>query len=349
MIILLFFDHSLASAIPFSTQCKDDISSEELIIERIKYVYRLKPLIAEQIWPGFYDAGFDIPLIYYSDTSSFVTNPTPRFIEIYQPKLVFQEAGLKVYKTADRLDDLPFHMAVSVTMGDSAAYDHRSPFIHASGLEETMAVIPDVTTTEEWATMILHEYFHGFQYRHEAYLDFLIAEVMSVGADSIQQFYRQHAWFKEKVDRENDILLRALETSSREEINELLASFFVLRKARREETKQKLGVNLRIIEKAYETMEGTARYVELMLSEAFSNKQPDYEMVKFDPAYRSYEEFSHYNIQNQKWSYQTSGTKYFYATGFNMARLLDKMGIAYKDRLFREGSVSLEDLLEEAL
>ncbi|HSJ69744.1 MAG TPA: hypothetical protein VK921_18835 [Anditalea sp.] len=73
-----------------------------------------------------------------------------------------------------------------------------------------------------------------------------------------------------------------------------------------------------------------------MLSETFSNNQPDGEIVKSDSAYRSYVDFGQCNIQNLKWSYQTSRTEYFYATGINMSRLLDRMGIAYQDRLFRE-------------
>jgi hypothetical protein len=43
----------------------------------------------------------------------------------------------------------------------------------------------------------------------------------------------------------------------------------------------------------------------------------------------------------------TDKTTYFYATGFNMARLLDKLGIEYKSRLFKDGKISLEDILRE--
>ena len=49
-------------------------------------------------------------------------------------------------------------------------------------------------------------------------------------------------------------------------------------------------------------------------------------------------------MENDPWLY-TTGKSYFYATGFNMVRLLDKLGIEYKIELFNKGELSLEQLL----
>jgi hypothetical protein len=54
--------------------------------------------------------------------------------------------------------------------------------------------------------------------------------------------------------------------------------------------------------------------------------------------------FKNYKMENDPWLY-TVGNRYFYATGFNMVRLLDKLNIDYKRRLFNEGNLSLEVLL----
>jgi hypothetical protein len=43
------------------------------------------------------------------------------------------------------------------------------------------------------------------------------------------------------------------------------------------------------------------------------------------------------------------GLNFFYATGFNMVRLLNKLKMPYKSRLFNEGGLSLEQILLQHL
>lgn len=322
-------------------------SRDQRVFDRIEYVYNLKSAIASDIWPEFDEGQYDVPLIYYTDTSSFVANPTERFLNSYHPKLVFQNSNIKVYKASERIDSTPFHMATGFTMGDSAAYDNYAPFMHCSGYEETRKVVQDIASTEEWVTMVVHEYFHGFQYKHGNYLQAIARKISSVPQDSLRDIYRNNPWFKEKIDAENELLLLALNAESRAEIDSLTTAFFELRQQRRKETKQKLGFDIESFEKAYETMEGTARYVEHKLYEKFSDKLPDSKLTSSDTAYHSYSYFRGYKIDKDEWLYLTSKTAvYYYATGFNMARLLDKLKVEYKNRLFHEGELSLEDIVK---
>lgn len=322
-------------------------SQDQIIFDRIAYIYNLKPTVASHIWPGFDESQYDVPLIYYTDTSSFVTNPTERFINLYHPNLVFQNSDIKVYKAVEGVDNTPFHMATGFTMGDSIAYDNYTPFMHCSGYEETRNVIQDVSSTEEWVTMVIHEYFHGFQYKHRNYLQSLAQNIFSVTQDSLRDIYRNNAWFKDKIDAENELLLLALDAESRAKVDSLTTVFFKLRQQRRKETKQRLGFDIENYEKAYETMEGTARYVEQKLYEKFSDKLPDSKLIGSDTSYHSYSFFKDYKIDKDEWLYLTSKTAvYYYATGFNMARLLDKLKVEYKDRLFHEGELSLEDIVK---
>jgi hypothetical protein len=107
---------------------------------------------------------------------------------------------------------------------------------------------------------------------------------------------------------------------------------------------QKHKFSLDKFEKCYETMD-TARYVEFSLYKDFANK-PDESLLKSDSSFKSFAKFKNYNLQKDQWLYLTDKTTYFYATGFNMARLLDKLGIEYKSRLFKDGKISLEDILK---
>ena len=53
-----------------------------------------------------------------------------------------------------------------------------------------------------------------------------------------------------------------------------------------------------------------------------------------------------YDLDANDWLYRTDISQYMYATGFNIVRLLDKLGVDYKTRLFDEG-LALDGLLPE--
>lgn len=66
-----------------------------------------------------------------------------------------------------------------------------------------------------------------------------------------------------------------------------------------------------------------------------------------DLLFHSYEYFKNYTITKNKWLYMT-GSTYYYATGFNIARLLDKLEADYKSKLFK-GKIFLDDILKEEI
>ena len=321
---------------------------DQVILDRIEYVYNLKSLIDEDIWTDFSDKKFDLPLVYYTDTTCYVTNPTEKFINTYIPSLVFENGTLKIYKT-HLLDSIPFHMSVGITYGDSTAYNNRSPFMNCSSLEITEKFIPDALSTEQWVTMIIHEYFHGFQFKHPMYLNYFEQNLLGVSGDSLKELYEKNTWFKEGVDKENDLLLKAIKSDSTTEVLNSVQRFFVLRDQRRERIKQLLNSDIKTIEEGYETMEGTARYLEFSLYSKFATEQPDSKLVKSDTLYHSNDYFRDYRIEKDQWLYLTSNTSYYYAIGFNMARLLDKLKIEYKSLLFNESGLTLEKILRKQI
>lgn len=238
--------------------------SDKIIIDRLCYVYNLKSVVNNKIWNGFDDNKFDVPLIYYGDSSCYVVNPIDKFMTQYNPEFIFEDATIKIYKTP-LLDSTPFHMQVTVSFDNKENFDYRSPFMRCSNTDVTTKIIPDVPSTEVWATMIMHEYFHGFQFKHPGYLNYFEENIVSMTQDTLQSLYSQNNWYKESVDKENDMLLSAIASEDIAEINSFVNSFFELRAQRRITTKQKLDTDIAAIEQLFETMEGTARYVELNL------------------------------------------------------------------------------------
>jgi len=337
----------ILSIVFFSCAGKKD-NTDQVIVDRIQYVYSLRSIIDENIWKDFDHARFDLPLVYYTDTCCYVANPTNKFLRIFKPSLIFENEKIKIYKTDSLIDNNTFHMFTGFSASDTAKYDYKSPFMRCSSFEITREVIGDINDSEQWAAMVIHEYFHGFQFRHPLYNEYLAQYIYFIPKDSLTEVYNDNAWFKESVDKENDILLAALQLNDRTETSKLLETFFDAREKRRQRAKSELNFDLAAVEEIYETMEGTARYVEFGLYNVFKTKSADAKLVKTDTSYYAYEHFRKFNLESEKWLYGT-GDYYYYGIGFNMARLLDKHKVEFRQRLFNENSLSLEQIVKESL
>ena len=220
---------------------------------------------------------------------------------------------IQIYRT-EKVDDKPFHMHVTFT-DEESNIDYRTPFMRCSSLEQTSETIPDVTSVNEWATMVMHEYFHGFQFKNDGYLDTYEAITNAVLPDTLIALAACHDWYRESMTQENDFLLKAIDANDIEASRAYIQSFFELRNERRERVKKELCIDIVALEQLYETMEGSARYIEYCL----------------------YRHFGNFSLSDAKWLY-TVGRKYYYATGFNLLRLSDKLRIDYKYLIFKNVS-----------
>jgi len=321
---------------------------EKVMINRISYIMHLKATLGQQYWPGFNTVAGDVPLVYFTDSASYVSNPTPRFMTMIRPVQIYRSPELNIYKTPERINKTPFQMSTGMDLLDTTAFNFRAPFMFCSSPEATKKVVTDLGSTEEWATMVLHEYFHGFQFRHEPMLDYYLRNVFPVSADSLHRVYRANNWFKRLTDEENGLLLLALSSTDSTTMNTYLHLFQNKRKEKRDVCREKLKYDIRKYEGYYEKLEGSARYVEYQLMNNFRALPPDKALQKSDTFYTSNKQFSNFQLEKNTWLYETNqSANYTYATGFNMARLLDKLKRPYKEQLFTNAALFLEDLLAE--
>ncbi len=340
-LMALFF--LIMPAVSFGQNTK---AGDQTIFDRIAYLYDLKAALSKETWVGFSEKEYDVPIIYYTDDASYVANPTARILRFLRPELVFQNETLKIYQTHPRVDTIEHHMSISYERTDSLRqYNYNLPCMKCSSPEMTLKKNPSATSTEKWAALVLHEYFHGFQYNHKALIEYSKNNYLYISGDGFNKIYKRNPWFKEKVDKENELLLMAIGATDSVTTMNLLKKFFALRDARRKSIKLKLNFNLEQYEKYYETLEGTARYMEYSLYQQFASMPVNETLAKSDPLYRSGGHFKNYRIENDDWLYTTGKTSYIYVIGFNMTRLLDKLKIEYKSTLFADGNFSLEDIL----
>jgi hypothetical protein len=322
--------------------------SEQVVVDRIAYLIDLKGRINDEIWDGFADEKYDLPLVYYTESACYVVNPTVIILEKFKPKLIFEKNLVKIYKT-QLLDSIPFHMETNIDYTvDSDSYEYKSPVMHASSLEITKKIIEDVNSIEMWSTMVLHEYFHGFQFKHLKNQNHIKNSIAYFRQDSLYGIYKSNSWFKTAIDNENKFLLDAIEAKNPNERIQLIDSVFMSRNKRRFKAKESLKIDFAQAESIYETMEGSARYVEIELYKLFSEDSKKNKKIDSDNSFKNYKDFKNFDFEKAEWIYLTNKTKYYYVTGFNMIRLLEKLDVDFKSRLFMEGNVTLEKLLFES-
>jgi hypothetical protein len=331
--------------VAFSSFKQKENKQVQLTFERMEFVCFLKGVVNQNIWEGVTDKRYDLPLLYYTDSSSYVVNPTAKFMARFKPELVYESKKVKIYKTLTRIDSDPFHMATGIDMDDTSSYMYKSPFLKCSSLELARNYIPDILSTEQWATIILHEYFHGFQFNHATFLN--QTNAINISEDSLQRIYLHNKWYSQGIEEENTALLKALASKNNAETMANIRTFFALRDKRRIAAKDALKMDVKPYELVYEEMEGTARYIEFGLYNYFKTGSPYFPLNRDDTSYHSYNYYKgNYTIETKDaWMYQTNQASYFYAIGFNMTRLLDKLHVVYKSRLFTKPNLYLEDLL----
>ena len=81
--------------------------------------------------------------------------------------------------------------------------------------------------------MIIREYFHGFQYKHQTYIDFNENNIVQVQPDSLKSIYKNHDWFKKSIDKENSLLLKAISETDKVKIIDIIDALFYEMKGER--------------------------------------------------------------------------------------------------------------------
>lgn len=205
----------------------------------------------------------------------------------------------------DYREEGPFIMQMSINGGMESAR------MHCSSPEITFQSIPGVQTLNDWYAMLLHECFHGFQFRHPAFFDYAssIMDNPEISKDSIVNLKHYYPWYKELLDQENALLKQAYLTDDEHEMHSILQRFLATRAERFAKTNELLGLDLSAYYPLMETYEGTARYIEYCLSRELGITPTD-------------------------WMYNLDSDTPYYASGFYLVLILDKMKIDYKSRLF---------------
>jgi hypothetical protein len=320
--------------------------NEQLTVQRIRYFYRLKSRLADKVWPGFGSPRYDVDLAYFTNNNTYLIAPSGLAGNKKAEINIYRKGKLSIGKT-ERLDTISFHMATAYEDQDSGSLWYHNPLMLCSDYETTHKYVRDVADLQTWSTMVMHEYFHGFQFRHPSFIRFA-NDTITVSITKLQSYYDSYPWFKESVDKENQLLLDCLNSSDLSIIKSLFSQYQALRNWRMKHFHELQKFDLSTQEEFLEKMEGSARYMEYQLYLTFKKVPVDKQLSHIDTAYKPLA-LQTFALKDKPWMYESNSVRYFYSTGFNMLRLLDKLYVSYKKHFFDNNNLTPYKLLSQRL
>ena len=213
----------------------------------------------------------------------------------------------------------PFRMHLDQAEDDTLAR------MECSSPEITIQAVPSVKTYEEWYAMLMHECFHGFQYKHTDFWNKMLASTPEnfITSDSLKALRRNYEWYRDMLSKENALLKKAYEASDIHEVRHILSDFFSIRDERLKTVQDRLGLDIIEFYPIIETVEGSARYIEYCLARE-------------------------QGITDTDWMTNLDSNSCYYASGLYLMLIMDKFGIPYKDELFQK-CYTLTELIQEKI
>ncbi|WP_157761321.1 hypothetical protein [Chryseobacterium camelliae] len=300
---------------------------DTLAYERLQYVQNLKNYIAKKAWKDFDNNR--VTQVYFTDSSSYFFNADTRILQKVKQK-TRPLKGIDMFKT-QRIDENPFHMETAVEFTDSTALYFQKPVVMFSDFDTAKEKAGDLQSLQQWASMVVHELFHGYQLQHIPTLQYS-NQVIHLRSSQLQKLYVEQKWFAESIQLENNLLISLLKVKSGKKLRKGLEQYLSLRDARQKKAESILN-DFSIHENFYEKIEGSAKYVELALLEHYKYFPENTYLLTNDPAYKK-NAYQNFNLEEEPWQYQTEGINYFYSTGYNLFRILDKLKVGYQTNFF---------------
>ncbi|WP_445385790.1 hypothetical protein ACT6NV_03015 [Robiginitalea sp. IMCC44478] len=323
---------------------------DSLSTRRISFVLNLKKAVAESSWSDFGTKNNEGTLIYFDSNWSEIFFPDSYVIE----KLREGKKHSDNYWLLERTDSIPYHMEVMISFNeeDSSEFFFKNPVEQYSSVEEIGKYIPSVETTEMWATMVIHEMFHHYQYNNKNYRKYADSVIAILPFDSrnLVALCQEDEQFLTLIQGENKILMKALSEGNKDNRNSLITSYL----DQREKRITKYGADYPLLERVedyYVIQEGSARYIEyksmFVLKNYFNNSEAP--TILNDQKFNSFSEFEEIDLESSAFNYlvYAGPTDYHYTIGFNIMRLLDELKIEYKKELLNNPEKGLHQYLKD--
>lgn len=326
---------------------------ELLIIERINYLNEMRKLSSNLFWKDFGLNEFPGTIVYFTDSLSYFINPEQSVLDkISKFKALKNPYDFTILRLALPFDAPTFVIQTlfETSEGNKKNINYMLPILFCSSPEVSKTLQPEINSTELWASNTLHEYFHQYQFKIKAiysYLNVFISQKKMFDKDSMQSIYNKNWNFKDTLVKENDLLLKAINSNSLEAEKNYFTQFLKSRNKRRLEYQKKTKFAIGQIEDLWEKIEGTTLYLEAVLKQNFGQLPPQHYLIQHDTLFLNQNIFSGFNLATDlKYTSIQDADYYFGATGLNLIRLLEKHNVDYKKDFFQYASMPLSTQLK---
>ncbi len=203
-----------------------------------------------------------------------------------------------------------------------------------------------------WATMVVHEMFHHYQYNNENYREYAQSEIgiLPFSIRDLISMCMEDEEFLPMIQNENEYLMQAIAAEEESSRDSLIMEYLSARKIRIDKYSVQ-HTDLEKVENYYVLQEGSARYIEYHTMFVLSDlaNSSDSVGVLDDPMFKSYSEFKEIDLDDPAFSYLTyaAASDYHYTIGFNTMRLLDVLGVNYKPDLLNDPAKGLNEYLAD--
>ena len=321
----------------------DSIDSNIDDKNEILEVMRVKSKIGNEIWPKFGD--IDIPIILFNDRFEFIFNSSN--FETSWKLIEDNDKIIDKYYRRDVINSKAFAVNLGEQWAGSIGTLDRMNKEYFLGVRSQLPPVVNKLFPYQFATLprdlhvtlILHEVFHAYQAT--------VAKDKFISAESVYKVEKLYPYndkeFIDNWNKEGEILSKALNSKNEIEIKEYIAEFLQFRNQRRKN--HGLSKDLIDFERKLEWLEGLAKYVEIKSYELAKDKMKNSSNIKYQ------EGLTHWRMEFQRIKSRLGekGSDYrFYLSGMAQARLLDILGLDWKNKVMKDG-VFLEDLLEDCM
>lgn len=300
----------------------------------------LQKLAAENVWPGF--SNFTTSVVYFTKEAQFLFNPQGQVPSEYVPtSSIAPSWSPRVYSTTKWIapDGTQFTQQEIDTAYLANAFSSQQTDGHFSYSVFFLDSIErfhfkDMKwDVDDWLAIFWHEVFHNYQ--DSLYKPELVVSKIT-DFTNVKSYIKSEKFLK-TIKVELKTVSQALKSPNLNRKRDMICKKFIPIRTARYKSMPPESVET---EQFYEISEGTARYVEELMSLSIGKLLKTKEnQSKFSlPNFHSFEK---YEKRDRSYYYESihdvsPQKRYFYNTGFALALLLDQVKPNWKSNAFQE-------------
>lgn len=292
----------------------------------------IKNKVAQSYWKDFNRKTLFSPIVYFTKTGLYLINGNKKLKERVKSIPVNCIPSTLSINFSKTIDTTSFHMNVSYHDTDTSVLYYQNTLGMISDYFLTKKFIPDVQDNKDWVSMVIHEMFHQYQRDFPRFRKNQLESKKSINRDTLNYYFQKKEWFQKSIIKENKLLLEILDLNNNDSIRNNISNYLLTKRERFSRMKLVCKLDISSLENSLSKSEGTARYIEYCVKLLFKQVNHTKELPQIRETYKTHQ-FKNYSLLNDKWMYEVNSS-YYYAIGFNLTRVLEKLKINYQRDIF---------------